>query len=655
MRNKNPALILCLFSLFSNQAISAESLDLPGLSEMDGLQTSIATRTRLNIDYAPGTVNILFGEDLLSKGARIVWEALALVPGFESAIDETGTRQILVRGVGRTYSSGNIKILLNDIGQNSELLSLANPVLNMPLEQVERIEVIRGPGSAIYGQSAYVGVVNVITRKQGQRVFAALDEKGSTAGGGVFSFADPARQLDLSLNLAGWKREGGSLHAGEDANFVEGTPELSNAPGKANDKRDFRSALLNFNYQKFSLTAQWAEDGTGDYYGINGYLPPDQRRIVTSQRHRSVEARQAVDFAAGLQGEFKLGWGDFTHIRDRLYTGGGYMSRYYREDRLTAGANLAYEAGPHTLLLGWGFDRIEIAEASWTYADNWVNPGKQRIVSSFTAQDEFRANDALTITAGLRSDRYDDVGSSTTPRLAAVWQVIPGHLVKAQYAEAFRAPTFYEQRFGSNIQPETITTREVGYIFKTAGSHAAITLFDSTMKHLIVLDESIPAYLNYAQDSQSRGVELEAEHWLASQLKIDGNLSLIRTDDHATGQPVPGAASRLLNLGVGWNAGKDTALDVRLRHVGPRHREQTDARDKLASYTTVDVTAKLFNLGYRGLTVRGGIKNLFDREVKVPAVIDTSSTLTPQGANYRDDMPMSDGRGVWVQATYSFD
>jgi outer membrane receptor protein involved in Fe transport len=110
----------------------------------------------------------------------------------------------------------------------------------------------------------------------------------------------------------------------------------------------------------------------------------------------------------------------------------------------------------------------------------------------------------------------------------------------------------------------------------------------------------------------------------------------------------------LLNLGAGWNASKGTALDVRLHHVGPRHREQTDARDKLASYTTVDVTAKLFNLGYRGLTVRGGIKNLFDREVKVPAVVDTSSTLTPQGANYRDDMPMSDGRGVWVQATYGF-
>lgn len=666
MRNNNPALILCLFSLFSNQANSAESPDLPGLSEMDGLQTSIATRTRLNIDYAPGTVNILFGEDLLSKGARIVWEALALVPGFEPAIDETGTRQILVRGVGRTYSSGNIKILLNDIGQNSELLSLANPVLNMPLEQVERIEVIRGPGSAIYGQSAYVGVVNVITRKQGQRVFAALGERGAAAGGGVFSFVDPARQLDLSLNLAGWKREGGGLRAGEDAGYAEGFVAESNAPGQANDKRDYRSALFNLNFEQFSLNVQWVEDGAGDHFGINSYLPPNERRIVTRQRHRSVEAKQAFDLSDDLQAEFRLGWADYSRTRDHLFQypvgvePDQWIDMTYREQRLNADVDLAWETGRNTWLLGLYFGKRDVSHAESFNSqgqanDNWID--RQRNVSSLTVQDQFRATDAVTLTAGLRHDHYSDVGSSTTPRVAAVWQVAPGQQFKAQYAEAFRAPTFYELLYGdtppfaNHLQPETIATREFGYAIKTASSHAAITVFDSILKHPIVFDESL-GYLNHAQDSQSRGVELEAEHWLTSQVKLDGNFSLIRTNDHATGQPIPGAASRLLNLGVAWSPSKDVALDIRLRTVGSRHREQADLRDKLASYSTVDLTARVFNLGYRGLTLRGGIKNLFDHEVKVPSTIDIYATPAP---NYRDDMPMSDGRGVWVQATYSFD
>ena len=245
--NHKITLSLTLTLAFSH-AVAAEDNSSAYLLDDLGEQTSIATRTKLNVDYAPGTVSILHSDILLAHGARTVWEALAQVPSFELSMDETGNRQVLVRGVGRTYSSGNIKLLLNDVPLNSELLSLANPLLNMPVEQVERIEVIRGPGSAIYGESAYMGVVNVITRKQGQRIFAALGDKGATAGGGVLELNDAERQFNMNLNVAGWKRDGGGLRAGEDAGYSEGFPAESNAPGLANDKYDYKSALFNLNY-----------------------------------------------------------------------------------------------------------------------------------------------------------------------------------------------------------------------------------------------------------------------------------------------------------------------------------------------------------------------------------------------------------------------
>lgn len=654
--NRYAILSFALTLAFSNAAV-AEDLTSSMLEDL-GEQTSIATRTKLRVDYAPGTISILHSDDLMAHGARTVWEALALVPGVEMSMDETGTRQVLVRGIGRTYSSGNIKLLLNDVAMNSELLSLANPLLNMPVEQVERIEVIRGPGSVMYGESAYMGVVNVITRKQGQRVFGALGSRGAVAGGGVLALTDAERQLDMSLNVAAWKQDGGGLHAGEDATYPEGFPPGStNAPGLANDKYDYKSALFNLNFQKFSLSAQWLEDGAGDHFGINSYLPPNERRIVTRQRHRSLELRQALEFTPALQGELKFGWQDFSHKRDNLYAAppSYYLNRDYKENRLWAGADLAWEKDQHTVLMGLSLNQIDIASASWGANfplpyPNWIDSSMKRTINSFNVQDEFRINKQLTLTAGLRHDRYNDVGNSTTPRLAAVWQAAPGHVFKAQYAKAFRAPTFYELRFGDQIKPETISTRELGYTYRQGGGLAQITAFDSTLKQQIIFDEN-SGYLNLADTSSSRGLELEGERWLGSALKIDGNLTLIRTKDKSTGQPVPGAASRLFNLGMEWHPASEFTVDLRLRHVGPRHREVDDLREKLAGYNTVDLTTTAFNYGTRGLTLRAGIKNLLDKTVKVPSTIDTSAYPAP---NYREDMPMIEGRIAWAQLTYSF-
>ncbi|MBZ0106278.1 MAG: TonB-dependent receptor [Sulfuricella denitrificans] len=633
-----------------------------------GDQTTIATRTRLRVDYAPGTINILQSDDLMTQGARTVWEALALVPGFEQSIDETGTRQIVVRGVGKSYSSGAIKILVNDIALNSELMSLANPVLNMPVEQIERIEVIRGPGSAIYGESAYMGVINVITRKQGQRLFAAAGNAGVMAGGGVMSFNNAETGLSYNLNLAGWKANGGGK-AGQDQLYADGFGELSHAPGSVNDKLDYRSALFGLNYRKLTLSALWLEDGAGDHYGINNVLPPDEKRIVTRHRHRAFEIKQGLELAPALQAEFKLGWQDFTHIRDHLYLAPGasydpaidgpvWLSRDYKENRLTAGADLAWEHGRHTLLLGWSFNQSRIDSASWDWnypyydiGSSFIRTSMERTINSFTAQDEFRVNPYFTLTAGLRHDHYDDIGNSTTPRLAAVWQMASRHVIKAQYAEAFRAPTFYELHNGgqpASIRPETVATSELGYIYKGDGSRAGITLFHSSLKNLIVFEDT-PDYIGYSnsRSARSQGMELEGEHWLTRNMKFSGNLTWLDTRDATTNQPISGAGHWLANAGLEYRFNQDLAFSIRLREVGERSRETGDLRPALAGYNVTDISARLFNFAStRGLTLRAGIRNVFDQDVRYPA-------MSIHNGLYPDDYPRG-SRQWWSMLTYSF-
>ena len=96
-------------------------------------ETELATRSGMNADFVPGMATILSGTDMLARGARTVWEALSLVPGISQGLEMTGERQVLSRGVGFGYASGNIKFLLDGVSMNSTLFATANPVLNIPI------------------------------------------------------------------------------------------------------------------------------------------------------------------------------------------------------------------------------------------------------------------------------------------------------------------------------------------------------------------------------------------------------------------------------------------------------------------------------------------------------------------------------------------
>lgn len=189
------------FFIFNTYAHSAQSVknehntnsdDEAALLMLLQEETEIATKTRLNADFVPGMVTVLHGDELLQQGVLNVWQALGRVPGMEAALDKIGSRIVKVRGIGGSFASGNLKIMLNNVAMNSTLSALSQPVMNMPIEQIERIEVMRGPGSAIHGEFAYAGVVNVITHTQKKMVFAGIAEHNSFLAGGVWNWSNLA-------------------------------------------------------------------------------------------------------------------------------------------------------------------------------------------------------------------------------------------------------------------------------------------------------------------------------------------------------------------------------------------------------------------------------------------------------------------------------
>ncbi|MCK5231619.1 MAG: TonB-dependent receptor, partial [Desulfobulbaceae bacterium] len=284
--------------------------------------------------------------------------------------------------------------------------------------------------------------------------------------------------------------------------------------------------------------------------------------------------------------------------------------------------------------------------------------GLNRNIHSVTIQDVLQTNDKLTFTGSLRYDHYSDIGDAFSPRLAAVYRLSRHHILKTQYARAFRPPFFWEMysltnNVGAgnpNLKPETNDTYELGYIYKDINTVFRTTLFYSVLDDVIYIDNSL--HKNSGRNN-FWGTELEMERQLGHSLKLDANLSYVHTQDVASVPEGAQAATWLGNIGLMYQPNSYLSLALQYRYVGDRNREQLDIRENLDEYHTVDVTGSLFNLGFKGLILRAGIKNLFDEDVRYPAPLEEFSLFGNRYPTYPEDFPRP-GRQWLCQITYKF-
>ncbi|MEW8018523.1 MAG: TonB-dependent receptor plug domain-containing protein, partial [Candidatus Thiodiazotropha endolucinida] len=278
--------------------------DLQRLLAIVDKYTEIATKTRLNADYVPGMVTVLDGDHLASSGKSNVWEALTEVPGIEPYVAAQGARTLTIRGTGFNFSSGNFKVLVNGIAQNTNLHGGVRPVMSLPVELVERIEVIRGPGSAVHGEYAYTGVINVITRKDDNRAFVRAGEDERYSGGATLAWADEGSDWRLNLNVFAEDMAVGDVISGPDGL----TSSLTNTPGPVNDARDARAAILELGHRDFGLSAQHIVNRHGEQFGINNTLPAPDDRLQLQHVNTAVDLHQGFALNSGWDATLRLGW-----------------------------------------------------------------------------------------------------------------------------------------------------------------------------------------------------------------------------------------------------------------------------------------------------------------------------------------------------------
>ncbi|MFZ2269553.1 MAG: TonB-dependent receptor [Azonexus sp.] len=644
---------------------------------------SIATGTKQLLSKAPSAATVITAEDIASMGARTLSEALEAVPGLHVSrnfLQNNYAPTYGMRGI-LTSASPHVLMMINGIPRTS--VYLGNPdetAVELPVENIARIEVIRGPGSAVYGADAFAGTINIITK-------TASDLDGTSIGvrAGSFNTWDS------------WVQHGSQIGDFEVASYLKiGSTsgqkrliasDLIGGSGNVNIGHDDVDAQLDVGYGKFRWRAGYTlRDKIGGGVGIAGVLDPRAR--VRSERISTdlswTDTNFAPDLSLSLQAAYMQLANEVT-TPITLYPVGvipgfptdviGDPDKWERQTRLSA--NSVYSGfADHRLRFGIGHDELEIyktAESknfsltlnasneleitplpggmtSASGTELFLSPHKRR-VDYLYLQDEWSLARDWTLTGGVRYDHYSDFGSTTNPRLALVWEARHDLTAKLMYGTAFRAPSFVEQYATGNpialgnpaLTPEKITTLE-GVVTWQARHNLQTSL--SLFQHEIssIISQTDATYLNTGKQKGSGG-EFEITWDAGSSLRLSGHYAYQKNIDQATGHDAGYAPHHHLYTRGDWRFTPGWQVSAQLNYVAERQRAWGDDRPAIPDYTSVNLTLRSERVK-KGWDFSASIFNLFDTDIREPTKVNTGSP----GITYDYPMP---GRTFWVQARYS--
>lgn len=650
----------------------------------DKVTVSIATGTKQLLRRAPSTATVITADDIASMGAVTVDEVLESVPGLHvSRSTAYMAANYQIRGIASDYNP-EVLMLVNGIPMTSNFVGSRNDMaVALPVENISRIEVIRGPGSAMYGADAFAGTINIITKTGGEINGTSFGARAGSFRSWDTWFQHGSKQGDLEI--AGYLKFGGTDGHGRtvraDAqtawDTVFGT-NASRAPGPTNLGHDDIDGQLDVGYDKFRFRAAYTlRDKIGSGTGIASALDPTGR--MRSERVTGDVGWSDPNFTRNLSLNLQA---SFMHLANEvtsplvLYPAGafggafsdgvlGAPNKWERQMRLAAG--IVYSGiADHRLRFGIGHDDLNLYKTSEyknftlmgglaplpmgpATGDNlYLTPHRRRL-NYLYAQDEWSFARNWTLTAGLRHDRYSDFGNTTNPRLALVWEARHDLTAKLMYGTAFRAPSFVEQYNGANpvavgnasIMPEKITTLEGGLIWQARHNlRTSLTLFHHKITDIIGTNGTT-RYLN-AGEQIGNGGEIEVNWDPLPSLRLMGHYAYQKNTDQTTHHDAGYAPHHHLYTRADWHFSPGWLVSTQVNRVAGRKRPYGDNRAPVPDYTSVDVTLRT-DQQKNGWGVSGTIHNLFDADIREPS---------KAGAGILYDLPMP-GRSFWIQASHT--
>jgi len=525
------------------------------------------------VDETPVAATVITREQLEQREVRDVADALREVPGL--TVSRTGSpgknTTLFVRG----GSSKQALVLWNGIQINNPYFS-GYDFGQMSAAGVEKIEVVRGPFSALYGSEAVSGVVNVLTKPE--RSYGSVDVEGGEKSlfDGVVSGAYVNERWNASGTGEHRTDDGWAANDDFTATTLLGsftfTPSDGFSAGVMARHNDYELGVPfspNSFFTAFVPSLSRREEGgetqvVAPLHFTTGRATYALRLSETKRDDTFVDP----DAAFGPQHDVVASRIRGAHATAQFTTPFG---------TITAGGEYSHAQADLTAGYGEFHDRT-------------------RTNRSFFAEDRWSmargADSSLELTAGARYDDFGDFGSETSPRIAAAF-VSGGHKFRAAYGEGFRAPAIGELYFpfGGNTSLESEHSRnaEIGYERFGANGSFGIAYFDTDYTNLIAFGPTFQ-FENIAA-ARSRGVELSLARRYGA-LRIDASYTHLDTEDEATGEELPRRPKNSGSIALGYDAQPYT-LQFVVTHRGDRV-DVTDLAPFLPvineAYTVADVS-----------------------------------------------------------------
>lgn len=688
--NHSSLLLLLSLSLFCSNLIAVsnpdERLDLfisLSLEDLVSLETTIATASKQTTTKAPAVVTLITAEDIKATGATNLVDVLEGVPGIHIRESQFGLRPLIhFRGAKATQTL----LMINGNSMVDLVWNFGIFWKGLPVSVIERVEIIRGPGSALFGADASAGVINVITK-------TALDMDHSEAGVQVGSYDSKTAWIQHGTHLNGYQlamTANISDTSGHDP-FIETdgqtsrdqmfNTDISLAPGNAqygwrNEDIRFSIAKDHWRLQTDYMRHSDLEIGLTGFGVLDPVTKGSDSRINVDLLYNNSEFSDHWELNMDLRYQhIEYDSGDGFQERPPGYTDAtgtypdGQLNQYESaERRLVYEISTLYNgADKHSIRIGAGYTwqdlysvkhmvnfgtaadgsalppggpLVDISDSPFAFA-----PEDTREISHLYLQDIWTISKNWEMTTGARYDDYSDFGGTFNPRLALVWQSTDKLTSKLIYGKAFRPPSYlelYDQTSftipNPDLEPERSETLELAFSYiakKNLQLGLNLYKFDQTD---IIRPTGISEQFQNTGDHSINGIEIEARWQASKSVSVYANYTVREQDEsnlRAIQEPDEDAYIR-----TDWSFAPKWNLNIQASWIGKRDRNTSDLRTEVDDYIIADTTIR--SATEKNWEFAASIRNLFDSDAR---------EFT--GRSIEDDLPLPE-RNVYAEIRYKF-
>ncbi len=695
------------FSAFAQVSDDTTTVKDFNLEDLMDISVETASKSKENVKDAPAVMSVVTSREIEAYGAITLFEVLDRVTGVYMFSNwNTPKNQVILRGQSTEGGTRTILFLIDGrpVRESSTVGTIHSVISAFPLSRIERIEIVRGPGSVLYGSKAFTGVINIITKKGAAQELNAKvgygtfnTAQGTISGGKKIGNVEVAAGVNF-LDSKGWDftARGPNDYIRNKANTADSL-YLDPKTIKEFEKSIGVDASIKYKGLRFATNISDTKQAIMSYSGLwrnsfnpfaTGPLEYEQhvKRIVSDLNYQKEFSSTFTSSVSVTHNHFTSQSGRPVLLNDKY--------NYKSDDVIAELTNFIKPTKDLNIVLG-GYTETQTGEGksyNWSQLPNGayvpynildtslpLNPNPIALVPKYNKtnwsvylQTDYKIASFLKIIAGAQANKIANLKLNVVPRVGTIITLTKSAGIKLLYGQAFRSPTAQELGFKNhpviygnpNLTPEKIGTFEAQIFYAKPNGEVSLTYYNSnhyniirstlpTDSVIVVNGISIVTLINEGT-LKSQGIELEGKAYLSKTLTLLGSATYQTQQDQYGNEDVLGMPKLMMKAGVNYNSPFGLSLALFNSYFGKGgdvslpYTRNMNPEAKPYNFMTANVSYNINKLLQQSkissLTIGVFVQNLLNEKIYYPEPI----------RRLVNSLPGRPGRSINFQITAKF-